>query len=73
MQIFRRKSIDNNTFFAIPRNSLKIPCKFLARSDFYLYLWSKPFVHAEHSAWCGDAKTEYGGSPSTCFLALCGG
>ena len=38
MQIFRRKSIDNNTFFAIPRNSLKIPCKFLARSDFYLYL-----------------------------------
>ena len=34
---------------------------------------SKPFVHAEHSAWCGDAKTEYGGSPSTCFLALCGG
>ena len=31
MQIFRRKSIDNNTFFAIPRNSLKIPCKFLVQ------------------------------------------
>lgn len=32
-----------------------------------------PFVHVEHSTWCGDAKTEYGGSPSTCFFALCGG
>lgn len=38
MQIFRRKSIDNNTFLAIPRNPSKIPRKFLARSDFYLYL-----------------------------------
>lgn len=35
MQIFRRKSIDNNIF---SRNSSKIPRKFLARSDFYLYL-----------------------------------
>ena len=33
------------------------------------YEGSKPFVHAEHSAWCGDAKTEYGGSPSTCFFS----
>lgn len=50
MQIFRRKSIDNNTFLAIPRNSSKFPRKFLARSDFYLYLCHRYDIHAEHSA-----------------------
>lgn len=31
-----------------------------------IYMWSIPHL-------CGYAKTEYGGSPSTCFFALCGG
>ena len=117
MQIFHRKSIDNNTFSQF----LAILQKFLANSLHVsilmptfaiatIYMWSIPheqrarrYVQAQPTfskrcgliflpiichigtrgasplfMWsiphfCGDAKTEYGGSPSTCFLALCGG
>ena len=50
MQIFRRKSIDNNTFSRNSSQFLKIPRKFLARSDFYLYLCHRYNTYAEHSA-----------------------
>lgn len=39
-----------------PRNSSKFPRKFLARSDFYLYLCHRYNNSAEHSALCGDAR-----------------
>lgn len=58
---------------AQPTFSKRCGLIFFAHNLPHRYEGSKPFVHAEHSAWCGDAKTEYGGSPSTCFLALCGG
>ena len=38
----------------------------LSRGNRPLFMWSIPHL-------CGYAKTEYGGSPSTCFFALCGG
>lgn len=49
MQIFRRKSIDNNTFLAIPRNPSKIPRKFLARFNLNAYLCHRYNIHVEHS------------------------
>ena len=47
MQIFRRKSIVNNTF---SRNSSKIPRKFLARFNLNAYLCHRYNNSAEHSA-----------------------
>lgn len=101
MQIFRCKSIDNNTFSRnssqFLENSSQIPCTFrflsLPLPSLQFTMWSipheqrarryvqaqptfskrcgliffahnlphryegsKPFVHVEHSTWCGDAR-----------------
>ena len=118
MQIFRRKSIDNNTFsrnssqflknssqipctfrfLSLPLPSLRYPCGALrmnkGRDDmfkpnqlflnvvglFFLPITCRIDTRVIRPLFMRSTphdvempETEYGGSPSTCFLALCGG
>ena len=57
----------DKTFF---ENFRQNPCTF---QSYCLPLPSLQYLCGAFHILCGYAKTEYGGSPSTCFLALSGG